>query len=512
MQTRLTNPLVSFFWLLVFFFPIKFHFFVLNAEYASENNDVNDQRVDQEDNCIVEEYIPRSFQNINHFGEYERKLLETTERQMVKVRMFTMTSSNPSTNAFSSSSSTSKIGRQQEMDSTNSLNAASSLANIVFCKGCPDPNLEGSHAIGLIAKNAQKAKSFDITAALDIAVPNDAQTDLLNVMDDNDFEYQLALAKKMRFQFTKEELLLKCEDWSKYLQSIGSQGVKKNSNLLKIKKNWMNNHRGNRHHEAEREGENNTPTKQKNTNNMTFKKDNLYWDYTKESCYNVILGNNEKIDETNRENFASLQGKIVLIDRGMVPLVVKVIRAQRMGAVGVLLVDDGQCNTNFSYCGERAGNTMEGGFAPHDGYAQWNEVEIPVLLISRFTGYKLKILMGLIEFEVKDMGKQLVKDEERLSSLYTHLLSHKERYSDYRKKNKSDKETEIQKLKSNSKYERMRHKLNQKNRYPESTADQYSRSDFQQIEIIEPDLQYFYKQYADFFKNPLGLNQPMLLI
>ena len=62
----------------------------------------------------------------------------------------------------------------------------------------------------------------------------------------------------------------------------------------------------------------------------------------------------------------------------------------------------------------------------------------------------------------------------------------------------------------------MRHKLKQKAGFAEevlndgNSASQRA-SDFEQ-EAIEPDLQYFYQQYADFFKNPLGLNQPLLLI
>ena len=119
--------------------------------------------------------------------------------------------------------------------------------------------------------------------------------------------------------------------------------------------------------------------------------------------------------------------------------------------------------------------------------------------------------MGLIEFEVKDIGKQLVKDDERISSLYSRLLEQKKREKIGAKEKKNKNQPKFA-----NKYEEMRHKLKQKSGLVDATLNDnisasQRASDFEK-EAIEPDLQYFYKQYADFFKNPLGSNQPLLLI
>ena len=42
------------------------------------------------------------------------------------------------------------------------------------------------------------------------------------------------------------------------------------------------------------------------------------------------------------------------------------MNVQYSGAAGVIIVDDGQCNEDFSRCGPRAGSVKDGGFAPMD--------------------------------------------------------------------------------------------------------------------------------------------------
>lgn len=110
-------------------------------------------------------------------------------------------------------------------------------------------------------------------------------------------------------------------------------------------------------------------------------------------------------------NADDIRGRIAIINRGgNVAMVDKVVRAQKAGAVGVLLVDQGSCDDGFHDCGPRAGSVREGGFAPHDGFALWKDVRIPSLLITAEMGARVRSLMPLEEIQLPgDLGRQLVE-------------------------------------------------------------------------------------------------------
>lgn len=59
--------------------------------------------------------------------------------------------------------------------------------------------------------------------------------------------------------------------------------------------------------------------------------------------------------ESNIRNGAHFENRIVIVDRGGISLFEKARKIQEIGAVGILIADDGQCTEQFSFCGPRAG-------------------------------------------------------------------------------------------------------------------------------------------------------------
>eukprot|EP00611_Tribonema_gayanum_P030204 TRINITY_DN8324_c1_g2_i1.p1 TRINITY_DN8324_c1_g2~~TRINITY_DN8324_c1_g2_i1.p1 ORF type:complete len:199 (-),score=45.64 TRINITY_DN8324_c1_g2_i1:179-775(-) len=100
-------------------------------------------------------------------------------------------------------------------------------------------------------------------------------------------------------------------------------------------------------------------------------------------------------------------GHIALLDRGTIPLIEKVLKVQAAGAVGALLVDNGECSEDFMRCG-RTGGVPEGGFAWRDQPYDWSKVKIPALLVSEKEGSRVKALMSLRSIYITGHGDQLV--------------------------------------------------------------------------------------------------------
>ena len=110
-------------------------------------------------------------------------------------------------------------------------------------------------------------------------------------------------------------------------------------------------------------------------------------------------------------NAAEVRGNIAIVHRGAVPLVHKILAVQASGAVGVVLVDDGQCGDDLE-CG-RAGSPKLGGFAPKDDAEAWRKVKIPAVLVSEASGDRIRRLMPLEHFEIPKLGRQWVTPRPR---------------------------------------------------------------------------------------------------
>jgi hypothetical protein len=112
-------------------------------------------------------------------------------------------------------------------------------------------------------------------------------------------------------------------------------------------------------------------------------------------------------------NKRHLKGRIVMVDRGSIGILEKAIKIQAEEAVGVLVVDNGQCDAAFISCGVRgSGSATEGGFSSGDSILDWKRVNIPVLLITRQTADILHQLMELKTVDVPRLGPQRVSREE----------------------------------------------------------------------------------------------------
>lgn len=107
-------------------------------------------------------------------------------------------------------------------------------------------------------------------------------------------------------------------------------------------------------------------------------------------------------------NIHHFQDRIVLVDRGKVPMFDKVFKIQKSDALGVIIADDGSCEDNFRYCTTKTGTIFDGGLAAHDDPERWKDIEIPVLLISEASAEKLRKLMNNKKIYVKGIGYQNV--------------------------------------------------------------------------------------------------------
>jgi len=114
-------------------------------------------------------------------------------------------------------------------------------------------------------------------------------------------------------------------------------------------------------------------------------------------------------DYTKIVNGREFNDRIVLVNRGKgVTIHDKVLKIQNSGAIGVIVIDDGQCDEEFISCGFRAGSSNEGGIAAHDEPFLWKQITIPVILVTHQTGERLKKIMPMKVIEVPRLGNQNV--------------------------------------------------------------------------------------------------------
>lgn len=106
-------------------------------------------------------------------------------------------------------------------------------------------------------------------------------------------------------------------------------------------------------------------------------------------------------------NEHQLVKRIALVDRGGdVSLIEKALRVQRAGALGVIIADDGRCNSQFTFCGPRAGSIAAGGIAANDEYSMWGAITIPVVMVTLESADKLRRLMGTRQVDIPKLGMQ----------------------------------------------------------------------------------------------------------
>jgi len=107
-------------------------------------------------------------------------------------------------------------------------------------------------------------------------------------------------------------------------------------------------------------------------------------------------------------NGEQIEGRIVVVKRGINSLIEKVEKLLLYDIEGVIIIDDGKCNENFTNCGIRAGSVGEGGFAAYDDEMRWNQVTVPVVMVTQRTGERIQSLMRVKSIEMPNIGTQYV--------------------------------------------------------------------------------------------------------
>lgn len=72
----------------------------------------------------------------------------------------------------------------------------------------------------------------------------------------------------------------------------------------------------------------------------------------------------------------------------------------------MIILDDGQCDEDFSFCGHRAGSVSEGGFSPYDSLHAYFGIYTPALVISKKSGARLRAGMNLDRIKLAGFGMQ----------------------------------------------------------------------------------------------------------
>jgi hypothetical protein len=95
-------------------------------------------------------------------------------------------------------------------------------------------------------------------------------------------------------------------------------------------------------------------------------------------------------------NVEEVKGRIVLVERGKVPLVFKVHFAQEVGALGVVIADlKGSCKDKFDQrCVPGADQSRGEGFGAQDNHELWQKNHIPCVLLHQAPAKKI---LDLIE-------------------------------------------------------------------------------------------------------------------
>ncbi|CAN0058790.1 unnamed protein product, partial [Ectocarpus sp. 13 AM-2016] len=90
------------------------------------------------------------------------------------------------------------------------------------------------------------------------------------------------------------------------------------------------------------------------------------------------------------ENGRFIRNRIVVVERGDVPIV---LAAQRAGALGVIVADDGRCGSSFGQLCVYGSDPPEG-WAALDMPRPWLDVRVPVVLMLREDAERLTAAAG----------------------------------------------------------------------------------------------------------------------
>ena len=98
---------------------------------------------------------------------------------------------------------------------------------------------------------------------------------------------------------------------------------------------------------------------------------------------------------------------VAVVKRGTISIIEKIKHVQEAGAIACLIIDDGECSSNFK-C-RRLGEKAEGvGFAWADRWENWLEIYIPTFLVTKSDGDRLLSVLPVEEHDIPGLGPQLI--------------------------------------------------------------------------------------------------------
>lgn len=95
----------------------------------------------------------------------------------------------------------------------------------------------------------------------------------------------------------------------------------------------------------------------------------------------ILVQTNPLLADSDILNSHELRGNIALVSRGTVPVVYKIRRVQLAGAIGVIVVDNGDCLDFDQMCFPGSDHKFGDGFASHDAEDLWKDTRIPVTFV-----------------------------------------------------------------------------------------------------------------------------------
>ena len=83
---------------------------------------------------------------------------------------------------------------------------------------------------------------------------------------------------------------------------------------------------------------------------------------------------------------------------------------------GIIIIDSEEnnkgtpilCDEEFTTCSSRFGSVSVGGFAPYDIESHWYNIDIPVVVITKVSGMKLRSLMNVEQVDIPGYGMQYI--------------------------------------------------------------------------------------------------------
>lgn len=113
-------------------------------------------------------------------------------------------------------------------------------------------------------------------------------------------------------------------------------------------------------------------------------------------------------NDASTELLDAVGGTVMLADRGAVSIAAKAVRAQKAGAIALVVIDtQGECDEAFR-CG-RLGSKADGALlAARDMRSAWHGVHIPVVMVTKASGQRLVLQMDVTEQFIPGLGAQLI--------------------------------------------------------------------------------------------------------